>query len=317
LGYKGTFKTITKEFFVEESIKVHGKRYNYDLLPEIIKKSDKVKIICNNHEIFEQNFNVHIIKKCGCRKCGNLLISKAVNKSMNYYINKANEKFNNKFIYTPIEFTKKVTVVCPIHGEFIANIKEHINSIHGCKKCAVEVRKNKISYNVSSILSKFKQIHGDKYDYSLVNYVNRQTPIKIICPTHGEFITTPEVHLKGCNCPYCVITGWDKTSWINLCNNTEDSNPVVYIIKCFNDNEFFIKIGRTKRSIYHRFLRPSIMPYKYEVLKIISGTPEEIYDKEVELRRLYQKYKYFPKILFPGNTECFSLEILNLINKNE
>lgn len=49
-----------------------------------------------------------------------------------------------------------------------------------------------------------KAKHGDKYDYSRVKYVNHKTKIRIVCPIHGEFLTTPLQHLVSKNgCPKC------------------------------------------------------------------------------------------------------------------
>ncbi len=45
--------------------------------------------------------------------------------------------------------------------------------------------------------------HGDKYDYSCVNYVNNITNVEIICPKHGPFFQLPKVHLRGGGCPRC------------------------------------------------------------------------------------------------------------------
>ena len=53
------------------------------------------------------------------------------------------------------------------------------------------------------IIEKFKEVHGDKYDYSLVDYVNRHTTVGIICSEHGVFNQTPGNHLKGQDCPSC------------------------------------------------------------------------------------------------------------------
>ena len=52
-------------------------------------------------------------------------------------------------------------------------------------------------------IEKAKQIHGDKYDYSKVNYINNRTKICIICPIHGEFWQRPYSHLQGKGCIYC------------------------------------------------------------------------------------------------------------------
>ena len=46
-------------------------------------------------------------------------------------------------------------------------------------------------------LASAKQVHKDKYDYSLADYVNAGTKVKIICPKHGTFEQTPSEHLSG------------------------------------------------------------------------------------------------------------------------
>lgn len=52
-------------------------------------------------------------------------------------------------------------------------------------------------------ISKAKKIHGERYDYSIVDYINAKTKIKIICKTHGEFLQTPSNHLSNYNCQKC------------------------------------------------------------------------------------------------------------------
>lgn len=47
-------------------------------------------------------------------------------------------------------------------------------------------------------------MHGDKYDYSKVEYINMSTPVIIICPKHGEFTQTPRHHvINGNGCAKC------------------------------------------------------------------------------------------------------------------
>ena len=53
-------------------------------------------------------------------------------------------------------------------------------------------------------VKKAKEVHGDKYDYSKVEYKNKRTKVCIICPTHGEFWQYPDNHvINRNNCPYC------------------------------------------------------------------------------------------------------------------
>ena len=49
-------------------------------------------------------------------------------------------------------------------------------------------------------------MHGDKYDYSKVEYVNNHTKVCIICPKHGEFWQRPILHMNGYGCPKCITT---------------------------------------------------------------------------------------------------------------
>ena len=53
-------------------------------------------------------------------------------------------------------------------------------------------------------INKAKKVHGDKFDYSKVDYVNSQTIVCIICPEHGEFWQTPAEHVRGKSCPLCA-----------------------------------------------------------------------------------------------------------------
>jgi len=83
-------------------------------------------------------------------------------------------------------------------------------------------------------ITKALKIHGDKYDYSTVNYINAKTKISIICKQHGEFYQTPSNHLCNFNCQKCsnnfksdTKTFIDKAE--KLHNNKYDYSKVNYI----------------------------------------------------------------------------------------
>ena len=52
-------------------------------------------------------------------------------------------------------------------------------------------------------IAKAREVHGEKYDYSKVEYINNRTKVCIICPIHGEFWQTPSNHLHGYECKEC------------------------------------------------------------------------------------------------------------------
>ena len=55
----------------------------------------------------------------------------------------------------------------------------------------------------NEFIEKAIKVQGDKYDYSLLNYINNSTKIKINCLEHGEFKQRPSDHLSGSGCPIC------------------------------------------------------------------------------------------------------------------
>jgi len=116
------------------------------------------------------------------------------------FIIKAKEIHNNKYDYSKVEYVNahtKVCIICPIHGEFWITPNSHLNG-NGCAKCASNKK-----MTTEEFIKRAKLIHGDKYDYSKVEYVNAHTKVCIICPIHGEFWTTPSNHLRERGCPKC------------------------------------------------------------------------------------------------------------------
>lgn len=67
-------------------------------------------------------------------------------------------------------------------------------------------------------------IHGTKYDYRFVNYSNKDSKVKIICPTHGEFFQRPATHLKGAGCEKC---GFKKISKSKQLSNDQFKKKVI------------------------------------------------------------------------------------------
>ena len=108
---------------------------------------------------------------------------------------------NNAYDYSLVEYDNnkiKVRIICFKHGEFWQSPSKHLKG-QGCPICAID----KITDNTNIFINKSKLIHGEKYDYSLINYKNSKINIRIICFEHGEFWQTPSNHLSGHGCPKC------------------------------------------------------------------------------------------------------------------
>lgn len=161
-------------------------------------------------------------------------------------------------------------------------------------------------------------IHNYKYDYTLIDFKTLLDKVKIICKDHGTFEQTPNAHLRGQGCPKCGDkicsdhhssnpTGWSKTNWKDAAKKSKRFESFkIYIIKCWNDQETFYKIGRTFVDIKRRFQSKTEMPYNHTILKIIEGDSNDIYDLEIKLKNMNKDNKYKPLLKFNGSKECFN-----------
>ena len=116
------------------------------------------------------------------------------------FVKKANEIHKDKYDYSKVDYINKKTkvcIICPEHGEFWQTPEKHIDRAQGCPKCSGRGK------TTEDIIEDFRKIHGDKYDYSKVDYKKWNIKVCIICPEHGEFYMRPNHHLKGIGCPKC------------------------------------------------------------------------------------------------------------------
>lgn len=120
------------------------------------------------------------------------------------FIRKAREVHGDKYDYSKVDYKTnkdKVCIICPIHGEFWQRPDCHIAQKQGCRLCGNAQRADEERHTTEMFIRKATSIHGGKYDYSKVEYVDNKTKVCIICPVHGEFWMRPDCHLwgrKGC-----------------------------------------------------------------------------------------------------------------------
>lgn len=220
---------------------------------------------------------------------------------------------NLRYDYSKVEYKTmhtKVTIVCKEHGEFRQTPNSHVRGRQGCPKCSFTKNSDKQRDTTRSFIDKAIKVHGDRYDYSKTIYgKNARDKVEVICKEHGIFKITPNSHLsKKTGCMKCSKrhTGWTRSSWKKSC---EGKVAKLYILRCFGEDEIFYKIGITnKDKVESRFRNKTLMPYFYEVLKVIESKedPISIWELERSLLKLHKEFKYKPKILFSGYTECFS-----------
>ena len=112
----------------------------------------------------------------------------------------------SKYDYSCVKYeggSKKVKIICKNHGEFYQTANNHLCGCD-CPKCAYII--NGINSRNNNFIEDAINLHGNLYDYSLVNYVNNKIKIKIICKYHGVFEQKPNDHLRGLRCFKCFGT---------------------------------------------------------------------------------------------------------------
>ena len=116
------------------------------------------------------------------------------------FIRRGREVHGDKYDYSKAVYESaisKITIICPTHGEFQQRPANHYIG-RGCRECGG----NK-PLTVKRFIERAIEKHGNRYDYSNVEFAGVESKIKIICPEHGEFTQRVMVHLKGFNCPSC------------------------------------------------------------------------------------------------------------------
>lgn len=122
----------TQEAFIQKSNQIHNGKYDYSLV-QYVKSSEKVKIICSKHGVFEQTPNKHLAGH-GCPICA--INQKKVGNGE--FISRAVSIHGSLYDYTKVEYVRSnspVVIICPKHGMFKQTPHEHVTLQHGCPKC--------------------------------------------------------------------------------------------------------------------------------------------------------------------------------------
>jgi len=167
--------------------------YDYSKV-EYVNTTTKVIVIDKNygteHHLKPESMTRGVGYKC--------LLENSVDKNR-YLIKEFEEIHGEIYNYSKINYIdndSKMIIICPEHGEFRQSSAAHKVG-KGCHKCVGR------GLTTQEIIVQFKGVHGNKYDYSRVIYVNNLTKVIIMCPEHGEFEQSPTYHKQGHGCQKC------------------------------------------------------------------------------------------------------------------
>lgn len=279
-------------------------------------------LLCvQNIGLFQQQLASHIsnTKPQGCRKCG--IEQRARNSRIMYTVTQirelGNKVFNNLYSYPDqddVTIKHKIRIICKVHGEYQQVLSDHLKS-HKCNQCSYDLRGSVKRKHIDTFVQEANQLFKGLYDYSKFVYVNNKTHGIVMCNTcSNEFLVRPDQHLfKELGCPFCNF----KSSSMNIYSKAlkkgisyQDYPCTLYAVELSNDSEKFIKIGVTTNTVYARF---KDCPYQVRSIHQVKTNLMNSLEKERELLNYFKEFKIQPLLDFSGKTECFDIQILDLI----
>ena len=188
----------TKEDFIKKARKIYEDDYDYSKV-NYINSKNPVEIICNKHNTsFLVSPNHFLSKRTICPKC----TGRIPFYNTQEFIDSAKRIYGDDYDYSKINYTNtrnKIEVTCKKHNKtFSVNARKFLLG-SGCPICSGR-------YDTDEFIHKSREINGDKYDYSKVNYINSRTPVEIICKKHNKsFFPTPKNFINNkTGCPFCI-----------------------------------------------------------------------------------------------------------------
>jgi hypothetical protein len=158
---------------------------------------DRVTIICRTHGEFQQSPISHVTGR-GCEACGAIRTRAAVQKSTEYFIQRAKAVHGDMYDYSESVYKNsgtRLTIICRKHGKF-QQIPDNHYAGKGCERCVRVIGRD-------DFIEKSKLKHNNKYNYDKIVYTHSQDKITITCPSHGDFEQIPASHMMGYGCINC------------------------------------------------------------------------------------------------------------------
>lgn len=244
-------KRIELDVILKRFKEVHGDKYDYSKITEYKNTNTPIPIICPKHGVFYQKASKHFIGQ-GCPKC-------AKNNKMDneLFKEKARQIHGNKYLYDKIVYKGsdvKILIICPKHGEFWQTPHMHLSG-QGCPECCDNITKTTEEY-----IKKCREVHGNKYDYSKVKYINAYSKVKIICPIHGEFEQRARTHSNGHGCPQCSgKRKYDKEYFLKKAKEIHGDRYDYSLITEIKNNKDKIPIICPKHGIFYQAIENHIL----------------------------------------------------------
>lgn len=329
--------TSSFEKFKNKANKIHNNKYDYSKFVYISSKKVQSIIICPEHGEFLQTADIHTRKEAiGCPACvsirrasnGKRLASLGILKNTSgipeeEYLNRLLNKYNNKYTFEVLKYSGVsngvIKLICMEHGEELHSPQSLLISTFGCTKCA---NKNRSNTRITPYREVERRVHIAYYGkYVLTKtseqlYVDGQSTIEILCPTHGIFHKKVCKLLSGQGCFKCKLEILIQQGKLpgGYCEKLFIENPTLAESKAtlyyLRINSKFYKIGITIHPIERRIqgLKCKAKGYIKEIyiIQSIETTLKEAFEIEQEILRKYSESRTIRR----WSSELFKHDVL-------
>jgi hypothetical protein len=298
----------------------YGCRFDYSKVA-YLTAWDPVTIVCKEHGEFRQTPVTHLNSTHGCPKCAHVRLNDGRRLVTDEFLRRAREVHGDRYEYSQVQCVdskSKVTIGCRKHGAFNQSAGEHLAG-KGCRKCGTEESSERQRQSLDDFIHRAREVHGDKFDYALVEYASARLKVRIVCPIHGVFEQTPGSHLKqGCRkCADENLPGAYSLKVLHRDPELARKPSVLYYLKFESDaGELFYKVGITTTSVNKRFAGYAAAGYHIKKLGEVRLSLLDAFEREQHLLKAHCRYcKYRPLkgnrkgFKFGGGSECFSTPI--------
>jgi hypothetical protein len=239
------------------------------------------------------------------------------------FINRANISHNNKYNYDKSIFKNirtKVTITCPIHGDFEQTPKNHMNG-QGCPECGKKQAQQRngeytnARKNITDFKDDINRIFGDKYEV-IGNYINNKTKIELYCKKkykdgteHGSFFARPDCLIQGHGCPKCTVNkSYAETELMNFIQ-THYAGAIIEGYRGFdNQKEIDVYLPELKLGFEYNGLLWHSTKYRESNAMLSKLNTAEIHD--IRLINIFEDEWIEKK-------EICKSRILNILGKSE
>jgi len=256
------------------------------------------------------------------------------------FVEQAKEKHGNTYDYSKVEYVNaktEVEIICKEHGSFFMSPNAH-KSGHGCSDCAITRRSLSRVKSLKSVIEKFKNVHGNRYDYSDVIYKTTHTKVDIICKEHGTFKQTPNSHNRGRGCPECDHTKSETTqsciaAFVETHGNMYDYSKVQYNgnfspveVICEKHGSFWPTPSNHKQNTVCPKCMTTVSKPEIEISEYLESLGVKV---ERNVRGLFKNLNFEADIFLPEqkivieydgliwHSEMFSKDLHNVKNKTQ